>query len=149
MNYWILMAALLIAQNFAFTVVSRARNSGSDAFHATAAVFSNGIWVVVNFLLVAKWTEVLNQKDPFLFAAVALFYVAFTVIGSVYGGRISRRFFEKGNRRVGHYEDKKDPLTEIEALWAEVGMLNAEVLHMGRELDDRKTVIDPYGALLP
>lgn len=107
---WVLMALLLVSQNFSFTVVSRARNSGSDAFHAIASVFSNGIWVVVNFLLVQKWTEVLEQDSPLLFAAVASFYVLFTVVGSVWGGKVSRRFFEKGSRKVGHYKEKEDEM---------------------------------------
>lgn len=98
-----LWAFLLIAQNFAFTVVSRARNSGSDAYHAIASVFSNGIWLVVNFLVVSQFAAILETKDPWLFAQVAVFYTTFTVIGSVWGGKISRTFFEKGKRRVGAY----------------------------------------------
>lgn len=101
----VIWAVLLMAQNFAFTLVSRARNSGSDAYHAIASVFSNGIWLVVNFLVVAQFTEILNTKDPALFAKVAVFYVTFTVIGSVYGGRFARKYLERGKRRVGAYDD--------------------------------------------
>jgi len=43
---------LLVIQNAAFTWVSRARNSGSYGYHAIAAVFSNGIWFVSQFILI-------------------------------------------------------------------------------------------------
>lgn len=130
---WVAMALLLVAQNFAFTVVSRARNSGSDAFHAIASVFSNGIWVVVNFLLVQGWTEVMAQDSFGLFAAVAGFYIAFTVIGSVFGGKVSRTFFERGKRRVGHYEDKFDAKKEIAKLRKVVWLLNEQVATLNQE----------------
>lgn len=53
---------LLVLQNAAFTWVSRARNSGSLAYHATASVFSNGIWFVSNIFLIGmvanpEWTS--------------------------------------------------------------------------------------------
>lgn len=102
--FWALLLAL---QNASFTVVSRARNSGSDAYHAIASVFSNGIWLLVNFLVVSQFNEILKTNDMLLFAQIALFYVTFTVLGSVYGGKISRTFFEKGKRRVGYYENTK------------------------------------------
>lgn len=41
---WILWGVLLIIQNMSFTLVSRARNSGSIKFHAVASVGSNGVW---------------------------------------------------------------------------------------------------------
>ncbi len=47
--YWFI---LLIVQNAAFTLVSRARNSGSYSYHALAAVFSNGIWFASQFILI-------------------------------------------------------------------------------------------------
>ena len=111
---WILFALLLVSQNFSFTVVSRARNSGSDWFHAGAAVFSNGIWVVVNFILFQGWNKVLEQDSTALMAAVAGFYIVFTVVGSVFGGKISRRFFESGKRKVGHYEQNERRIAELE-----------------------------------
>jgi hypothetical protein len=38
---------LVLLQNASFTLVSRARNSKSLAYHAGAAVLSNGIWLLV------------------------------------------------------------------------------------------------------
>lgn len=48
---WLTWGAALIAQNAAFTWVSRARNSGSLGYHAFAACFSNGIWIVSMFFI--------------------------------------------------------------------------------------------------
>jgi hypothetical protein len=44
MNTWIIWAGVLLAQNFSFTFVSRARNSGSLKRHVIAALASNGVW---------------------------------------------------------------------------------------------------------
>jgi hypothetical protein len=90
---------LLVVQNAAFTWVSRARNSGSYGYHAVAAVFSNGIWFVSQFLLigmVAKpgmgWAEALP---------LGLVYIAGTVTGSVLMHYASVRWLEQGKRKVG------------------------------------------------
>ena len=95
---WLIWAALLIAQNAAFTWVSRARNSGSIGYHAIAAVFSNGIWILGMFLVVNKLRQASGWEQ---IAAVAAFYTVFTVIGSVGMHWFSMRFLEKGKRKVG------------------------------------------------
>ena len=46
MNIWLLWAVNLLAQNFCFTFVSRARNSGSLKRHVVAAIASNGVWML-------------------------------------------------------------------------------------------------------
>lgn len=94
--YWFL---LLVLQNAAFTWVSRARNSGSYSYHATAAVFSNGIWFVSNVFLisfVAKPGMGWQELSPLL-----AIYVAGTVIGSVLMHYVSINWLEKGKRKVG------------------------------------------------
>lgn len=111
---WVALAALLLLQNFSFTVVSRARNSGSDMFHAVAAVFSNGVWVLVQVGLFAQWMEVWQTGDMRLLAGVGAFYVTFTVAGSIAGGKISRRYFERGKRQVGHYDEREKRLVSLE-----------------------------------
>jgi len=82
MTYFV-WAVLLVLQNAAFTMTSRARNSGSDAYHALAAVFSNGFWIL-NIIAI---------------------YVAATVFGSVFMAKLLRRYVERGNRRVGVYNE--------------------------------------------
>lgn len=82
---------LVVGQNASFTLVSRARNSGSLAFHAGAAVLSNGVWLLVFRQMVTK------IEDP----AAMLTYLAATVAGSVLMHYVSMRWLEKGKRKVG------------------------------------------------
>lgn len=101
---YFLWALLLVAQNAAFTWVSRARNSGSDWYHAIAAVFSNGIWFAANFVTFERVWAVLKTGDWKFGLGVGLVYVVSTVTGSVLMGKFLRQYVEKGKRRVGSYE---------------------------------------------
>lgn len=90
---------LLVVQNAAFTWVSRARNSGSYGYHAIAAVFSNGVWFVSQFLLiglVAKPGMPLGEA-----AMLGAIYVSGTVTGSVMMHYASIHWLERGKRKVG------------------------------------------------
>ncbi len=90
---------ILIAQNAAFTWVSRARNSGSIWYHALAAVFSNGIWFVSQLIMIATVIDKNMTTDRAI--QVGAVYIAGTVIGSVLMHFISMRFLESGRRKVG------------------------------------------------
>jgi len=93
---------ILIAQNAMFTWVSRARNSGSDWYHAVAAVFSNGVWFLA-FYFTFGFLNQIHTTNSVLFAVlVGGTYIACTVTGSVMGGKLLRKYFERGNRRAGH-----------------------------------------------
>ncbi len=98
---WVLWAILLIIQNFAFTLVSRARNSGSLRWHAIASVFSNGVWFVSQLILIDNVMAVLRNSAWDRALVIGLFYSTCTVTGSVSSHWISMRFIEKGKRRVG------------------------------------------------
>ncbi len=98
-------AALLVVQNASFTIVSRARNSGSDLYHAIASVFSNGIWFVSQTFIIVGLMEIAQTASWGQWVILLAVYVIFTVIGSVFAGRFARTYLEKGNRRVGHYEE--------------------------------------------
>ena len=75
---------MTILQNASFTLVSRARNSDSITFHAIAAVFSNGIWVLVIRKLV------INLDNWWMIGT----YVIGTVIGSILMHYISMKYIE-------------------------------------------------------
>lgn len=106
---YLLWAVLLILQNASFTMTSRARNSGSDWYHAFAAVFSNGFWILNMIFLfdptrgLLAGAETLASKSVFV-----VIYIVCTVFGSVVMGRFLRRHFETGKRRVGYYEGKAE-----------------------------------------
>lgn len=86
---------LLIVQNASFTLVSRARNSGSYPFHAIASVFSNGIYII-SIQMVIDFRS--SEQAMWLVASV---YTICTVIGSVAMHYISINYIENGKRRVG------------------------------------------------
>jgi hypothetical protein len=82
---------LVVLQNASLTLVSRARNSSSIAYHAIAAVGSNGIWLLV-------FRKMVMSIDS---TTLMLTYLVASVIGSVSMHYISMKYIEKGKRRVG------------------------------------------------
>ena len=79
------MLGLVILQNACFTLVSRARNSKSLAYHTIASVLSNGIW-----LLVIR-EVVVNLGNWILMVT----YLVGAVIGSISMHYIAMKYFEK------------------------------------------------------
>jgi hypothetical protein len=98
---WLLWAGLILIQNSSFTAVSRARNSGSYSYHATAAVFSNGIWFVQMLFVVGTFNEIMETRSPLLLAAGITWYTIWTVTGSVATHWFLKTHVERGNRKVG------------------------------------------------
>ena len=98
---WALWAIILIAQNFAFTFVSRARNSGSIGLHAVAALFSNGIWFAQFGFAISAFMSILTGKYGWKMAIFSgLYYTAFTVSGSLLAHYYALKT-EKGHKAVG------------------------------------------------
>ena len=79
------MLGLTILQNASFTLVSRARNSSSIAYHTIASVLSNGIW-----LLVIR--HVVTNFDNWVLMVA---YVVGAVIGSISMHYVAMKYFEK------------------------------------------------------
>lgn len=116
-------SALLIAQNISFTYVSRARNSGSLAYHIKAAFFSNGIWIVSNMVMLGPMLDQLTgKKGAALQVLAGLIYTAATVSGSVLAHKWALRT-EKGKSAVG--ASKKYAQVPVEE-WAKVQALLAD-----------------------
>lgn len=103
MYSWIIWAILLIVQNASFTLVSRARNSSSILYHATASLFSNGIWFLSQFIVIDKVVGLIKNPNTGLAILTALFYVIFTMVGSITMHYISMQYLEKGKRKIGAY----------------------------------------------
>lgn len=94
----VVWALALIIQNMSFTWVSRARNSGSLRYHALASVFSNGIWVTIQFMLVKGIMDAEGLGEKVFIGA---FYTTFTVIGSVLAHHLLMKYVERGKLKVG------------------------------------------------
>lgn len=83
--FWLLWPIALIWQNYAFTYVSRARNSGSLKRHAIASLQSNGVWFLQTLFAFTAFKHIMSGDYgwPLIIAAVAT-YTAFTMAGSLY-----------------------------------------------------------------
>lgn len=101
MMEYVAWAVFLVLQNAAFTFVSRARNSGSYALHAIAAVASNGVWIASQFISLAIIIDAIRNGSWAQRIWVGAFYTTFTVIGSVGMHWIGVNYIEKGKRKVG------------------------------------------------
>ena len=80
MSYLIIFL-LAIAQNISFSMVSRSRNRDNMAYHVFCSLFSNTLWFLTMRELVLS--DMVLEAIPF--------YVLGTVIGSVFGAKISMR----------------------------------------------------------
>lgn len=100
-GFWVAWAFALVWQNYAFTRVSRARNSGSVKAHALAAIQSNGAWFIQSLFVYSSFMSILSGKAGLGKAILAgLYYTALTVSGSVVAHYRSLKI-EKGKTAVG------------------------------------------------
>lgn len=98
---WVVWAIILLAQNFAFTFVSRARNSGSLNRHVLAAIGSNSIYLISLVITVGPMIGHLKGDHGILMQVWAVcFYTIFTVAGSVLAHYYSLKT-ENGKGAVG------------------------------------------------
>lgn len=96
---WLIWAAMLLAQNAAFTMVSRARNSSSIIYHGAASIFSNGIYFLNLFVgvdLIQKAENITTARG----IITILFYTAFTTLGALMMHALLLRK-EDGKMKVG------------------------------------------------
>ena len=83
--FWLVWAVFLVWQNYAFTFVSRARNSGSLKRHLVAAIQSNGVWFVQMLFVFSAFINIIRGKYGVGLAVFAgVFYTVFTMAGSIY-----------------------------------------------------------------
>lgn len=96
----LILFALTILQNASFTLVSRARNSGSLKYNALASVFSNGMFFFV--------FKALQMSSTWETGAV---YIGGCTIGSVLMQWIAIRYLEKKKVKTSSLEFK-EPVSE-------------------------------------
>lgn len=99
--FWAAWSVMLVWQNYAFTRVSRARNSASLKAHALAALQSNGVWFVQSLFVYSSFMSILTGGSGWPKALLMmLFYTALTMSGSIYAHYRSLKI-EKGKTAVG------------------------------------------------
>lgn len=99
---WLLWACILFLQNISFTYVSRARSSGSLIRHFKASVFSNGIWIFSQIIMLGVMFDNLTGKHghPIQIAAGAVYTIS-CVGGSIFAHWLAMKN-ETGKSAVGY-----------------------------------------------
>ena len=98
---WALWAHILLLQNWSFTYVSRARNSGSLSRHLYAGTLSNGVWWLSQIIIFSTLYKFISGGAGIKAALLTgLFYTAFTLTGSISAHAQALRN-EKGKAAVG------------------------------------------------
>lgn len=124
--FWLTWAVFLVWQNYAFTYVSRARNSASLKSHVAAALQSNGVWFLQTLFVFGAFKNILEGKFGIgMTACAVLYYTAFTMTGSIYA-HYRRLKKESGATAVG--ANKKYAQISVEE-WVRVKAL-AEEAHL-------------------
>lgn len=123
-THYLWWVVILFAQNWSFTVTSRARNSNSLARHARASILSNGVWIFSQMLMLGPMFDALTGKlgvgQQVLAGAV---YTAATMIGSISAHYYAKKT-EKGKSAVGA-SDRYKQITHEE--WDKMGRLFAGI----------------------
>jgi hypothetical protein len=107
------MVALTIVQNASFTLVSRARNSGSLFYNGVASVLSNGIWLLV-MVYVVREIESWDMRAAYILGAT---------IGSVLMQWVAMRYLEKPKKpaaRMALHGELETAFRLIERLQADL-----------------------------
>ncbi|VVB51955.1 Uncharacterised protein [uncultured archaeon] len=120
---WFIWPFILLAQNFAFTFVSRARSSASIMRHAKASLMSNGIWIVSQIVLLGPMYDYLTGRHGIKLQMLAeMVYTISTMSGSLYAHFYALKT-EKGKNAVGASKlYAQVPTAQWEAVKAKLGI---------------------------
>src|SRR5208282_1023250 len=121
---WLVWATILFLQNISFTYVSRARSSGSLFRHLKASVFSNGIWIFSQIIMLGVMFDNLTGKHGVAMQlSSAGVYTLACVSGSIFAHWLAMKT-EKGKDAVGFNKKYAQiPVEEYNKLLAEVEKL--------------------------
>jgi hypothetical protein len=139
------MVGLTIVQNASFTLVSRARNSGSLLYNGMASVLSNGIWLMV-------MVYVVREIDSWDMRAA---YILGATIGSVLMQWFAMTYLEKPKKhaaRVALHGELETAFRLIErhetdadarfsALTERLAKLSARLATLQQQLDKSQTAL--------
>lgn len=108
MTRWLIWGVLLAVTNGFSTLVSRARNTPDYGYHAFCAVLNHATWFLVNVMFVGVAIDIGAFTDKRAAVFAWGFYITWSTVGSVIMHYVSIKYLEKGNRRVGGYDDRRD-----------------------------------------
>ncbi len=92
---YVAWALVLLAQNFSFVLVSRARNSTNIWYHAGCSLLSNGVWFIQNLILMGNIFEVFRNGNWAQAVGIGLFYTFFTMSGAIAAHYFALRHLER------------------------------------------------------
>ena len=92
---WIVWAFVLIVQQLAHGLSSRAKNRDNYTYNILASVLSNGVWICSNFFIVGSVLDVIKSGNVRLAVFTVAFYTFFAVLGSVLAQWTAIEFIEK------------------------------------------------------
>jgi Na+(H+)/acetate symporter ActP len=95
MNYWILIP-ILIAQQFSYVLVSRARNSNSIMYGTIGSVASNCTYFVGQILMVDQFMKILRESNMHHAIVLGAIYITTMTLTASASQWICMRWFEKG-----------------------------------------------------
>jgi len=107
MTRWILWGVLLMLTNGMSTLVSRARNTPSYAYHGICSTLNHGTWFITNVLFIGVAIDIGALTDWQAAGFAWVFYTVCSTVGSVTVHYVSIKYFEKGTRRVGAYHSQE------------------------------------------
>ncbi len=97
---WLYWAIVLYIQQFTYLFSGRAKNSGSLKYSAIAGLFSHSSWFVANVYFISSLLDYRDAPAE-IKALICLFYVTFTISGTVSAQWIALKYLETGSMRVG------------------------------------------------
>lgn len=95
MNYWILIP-ILIAQQFSYVLVSRARNSNSIMYGTIGSVVANITYFVGQILMVDQFMKIIRSADMSHALTLGLIYVVTMTLTASASQWVCMKWFEKG-----------------------------------------------------
>jgi len=94
MNYWILIP-ILIAQQFSYVLVSRARNSNSIMYGTIGSVAANSTYFFGQILMVDQYMKILRESNMNHALVLGAIYITTMTLTASVSQWVCMRWFER------------------------------------------------------
>jgi hypothetical protein len=93
-SYWVLIP-ILIAQQFSYVLVSRARNSNSILYGTIGSVFANATYFIGQILMVDQFMRIIREADMNHALVLGAIYITTMTLTASVSQWICMRWFER------------------------------------------------------
>lgn len=97
MNYWILIP-ILIAQQFSYVLVSRARNSNSILYGTIGSVAANSTYFIGQILMVDQFMKILRESNMNHALVLGAIYITTMTLTASVSQWVCMRWFERNRK---------------------------------------------------